>query len=340
MKNMINRPILNIATKLYIKLRSGIVTPSQCTQILSARIRRMAWLLLIAGLLPMIAAAQTPAFTNAAAFATPIEVAENTTAVGGADYFGTSGTSTLTLGGTDMALFTLSAGGTLTFRNAPNFEMPRGIALSNTNTNDYAITVSAVNSVGTTPSGPITVRVTDVNEAPVLSSLITTGTFTEHQEGIYTFTATDVDAGQMLIYSLVGETHDATLTAAGVFTWTPGEDDGGEARIFSVRVTDSGDPPMRAVRAFSITVMELANRAPTSASITADSPVDNPATPTVTATATDPDSDMLTYTWSSSASGDTFDPETGASVTWMPATVTVATTVTLTVTVTDGNAAV
>ncbi len=214
--------------------------------------------------------------------------------------------------------------------------MPRGMALSGTNTNDYALTVSAMNSAGTTMSGAITVTVTDENDAPVLAAIPTPG-FTEHTAGGSTITATDVDAGQTLTFTLTGETYGATIATGGGFSWTPGEADGGVARMFSVTVTDDGTPPMSASTTFAITATELANRAPTGASITAAATVINPATPTVTATASDPDSDVLTYTWSSSASGDTFDPATGASVTWTPATVTVATMVTLTVTVTDDN---
>ncbi len=73
MKNMINSRILNMATKL----SSGIVTPSQLHKFLSAWrsgsrtmnlhaefVRRRAWLLLIAGLLPMIAVAQTVVVSN------------------------------------------------------------------------------------------------------------------------------------------------------------------------------------------------------------------------------------------------------------------------------------
>ncbi len=279
-----------------------------------------------------------PAFTNMAMFSTAIEAAENQTAAGTAGFFAaTGGDITYTLGGADASRFTLSGSGTLTFDDAPDFEMPRGMALSGSNTNNYALTVTAMNSLGTAESGAITVTVTDENEAPPVLAAIPTPGFTEHTAGGFTITATDVDAGQMLTYTLTGETHGATLNpTTGGFSWTPGEADGGEERMFSVTVTDDGTPPMSASTTFSITATELANRAPTGASITAAATVINPATPTVTATASDPDSDILTYTWSSSASGDTFDPATGASVTWTPATVTVATMVTLTVTVTDG----
>ena len=56
---------------------------------------------------PAVAA---PVFTNAAAFASPIDVEENQSAVRGADYFGASDTNTgnLTLGGADVSRFTLS----------------------------------------------------------------------------------------------------------------------------------------------------------------------------------------------------------------------------------------
>ncbi len=278
-----------------------------------------------------------PAFTNMAMFSTAIEAEENQTAVGTAGFFAsTGGDITYTLGSTDATRFTITDGA-LTFNDAPNFEMPRGMALSSTNTNNYALTVTAMNTAGMAESGPLTVTVTDVNEAPVLAAIPTPG-FTEHTAGGSTITATDEDAGQMLTFTLTGETYGATLDpTTGGFSWTPGEADGGEARMFSVTVTDDGTPPMSASTTFTITATELANRAPAAASITATATVINPATPTVTATASDPDSDVLTYTWSSSASGDTFDPATGASVTWTPATVTVSTMVTLTVTVTDSN---
>ena len=279
-----------------------------------------------------------PAFTNMAMFGTAIEAAENQTGAGVANFFAAPGTGTvtLTLGGTDMALFTITDEGTLTFSDAPNFEMPRGIAFdASTNTNDYALTVTAMNSVDSVASGAITVRVTDANDAPVLPSFTPTG-FTEYSAGTLTLAATDEDLpAQMLTYALTGETRGATITG-NVFTWTPGEADGGEARTFTVAITDDGATPMTTNGMFTITAVELLNRAPTGATITADASVTNPTDLPLAAEATDPDTgDMLTYTWSSTATGDSFSPATGASVTWTPPTVTAATMVTLTVTITD-----
>ena len=290
---------------------------------------------------PAVAA---PAFTNAAAFATPIEAAENQSAVRAAGYFRApvTGTGNLVLSGADMSFFTLSFTGTLTFNDPPNFERPRGMAFNaGSNTNDYALTVAATNSTGTTTAN-FTVRVTDVNDVPVFDAF-TLPTFTEYSAGTYTVTATDEDRpAQTLSFSLAANTVGAAMTTAGVFTWTPGEDDGGVARTFTVMVTDGiGTPPANVDTAFTITAMELANRAPTGASITiADGAtmVTNPATLDLTAAATDPDTgDTLTYAWSSSATGGSFTPATGATTTttWMPPTVTAATMVTLTVTITD-----
>ncbi len=212
-----------------------------------------------------------PAFTNMAMFTTAIEAAENQTAAGAADLFvstgSVAGTVNLMLGGTDGARFAVSPSGTLTFNDAPDFEMPRGMALSAANTNNYALTVTAMNSVGSAESGPITVTVTDENEAPVLDA-ITPVAFTEHIAGAFTITATDVDAGQMLTFTLTGEAHGATIAATGGFNWTPGEADGGVARMFTVTVTDDGTPPMSASTTFSITVEE--DPAPTFGTATID----------------------------------------------------------------------
>ncbi len=222
---------------------------------------------------PPVAAGTAPVFTNMAMFSTAIEAAENQTAAGPANFFIAtgSGTVTLTLGGTDAALFSITDAGTLTFNAAPDFEMPRGMDLSGTNTNNYALTVTATGDTNPAAmSGPITVTVTDVNEAPPVLATIPMPTFTEHTAGTFTITATDEDAGQMLTFTLTGEAHGATLTAAGGFSWTPGEADGGVARMFTVTVTDDGTPPMMASTTFSITATEAPNRVPTFGSATID----------------------------------------------------------------------
>ena len=285
-----------------------------------------------------------PAFTNMGQFATVISVAENTVAAGGPNFFAAPGTgaTSLSLDGEDSAIFAITDAGTLTFNVAPDFEMPRNGAPAVDNTNDYALTVTATNAFGMVMSGAITVRVTDVNEEPVLPEITSPTNFVEYSQGTFNIPFSDPDTGDMLTVTLTGETLGATIATDGTFTWTPGEDDGGVARTFTVSIADDGSPMMSVTRDFTITAMELDNRAPTGATITGSTAVTSPATITLEATATDADTGTtLTYTWSSDATGDSFDPATGTSTstTWTPPVLTAsdaAVTAVITVTVSDG----
>ena len=70
--------------------------------------------------------------------------------------------ATWSLGGDDSRSFNIS-GGMLSFRSAPNFEMPRGQAMSDNNTNTYMVTVKA-SSGGSMAQHEVTVTVTNVEE--------------------------------------------------------------------------------------------------------------------------------------------------------------------------------
>ena len=95
-------------------------------------------------------------------------VAENTTDVGtymvtgpGADM------ATWSVDGDDAASFT-AAGGELAFLTAPNYEMPRGMAMSDTNTNTYMVTVKAT-SGDAMDSMDVEVTVTNVDDDGTVS---------------------------------------------------------------------------------------------------------------------------------------------------------------------------
>ena len=222
--------------------------------------------------------------------------------------------------------------------------MPRNGAPAADNTNDYTLIISAMNSVSTVESGTITVTVTDVNEAPVLAAITPPTTFVEYTAGTFDITATDEDSGDMLAYTLNAPNHGATLSSTGTFTWTPGEDDGGMARTFSVTGTDDGGtPPMMASATFDITAVERPNQAPTGATITGATTLVAPATVTLEATAMDADTGTtLTYAWVvTTADGGTIAPTTGDSTTYTPPALTAgdaARDIVITLTVSDGTA--
>ena len=284
---------------------------------------------------------------------TTANVVENTNTVGNVGAFAASipgGTSvTYRTDGADADYFEVDSSGTLRFINAPNYELPRDRALTAVaNTNNYIVTVIAISVPGnqTIISPPVTVSVTDVNDAPTITTptvgAFTATSFTEHVAGTFDIVATDEDIPtQTLTYALAANAFGATITG-NTFSWTPREVDGGEAREFTVTVTDSNSPTLSSSVTFTITATEV-NISPTGATITTTPianviTISNPETLTVTATATDADraEQTLTYTWSVSDGGGTFDSETGATVTWTPPRVRIATPVTLTVTVSDG----
>ncbi|MCX8519231.1 MAG: Ig-like domain-containing protein, partial [Methylophilaceae bacterium] len=74
--------------------------------------------------------------------------------------------------GADGSFFNIDAGtGAVTFKSAPNFEMPRGLAFNAaSNSNAYTVNVTATDVAGNVKAQAIMVNVTDVNERPVLGT--------------------------------------------------------------------------------------------------------------------------------------------------------------------------
>ena len=105
--------------------------------------------------------------------ATSANVAENSrgevTLTANANDVPASTSVTWSLGtGLDSALFDITSAGVLSFKIAPNYEMPRGSAFNADSNNDaYTVNVIATDAAGnaSAPSA-IVVNVTDVNEAP------------------------------------------------------------------------------------------------------------------------------------------------------------------------------
>lgn len=167
-----------------------------------------------------------------------VSVAENTTTVGTIAAID-DGSVTYSVSGANAALFTIDAKtGALAFVNAPNFEALTSKAI--------AVTVDATDDKGLKTSKALTVNVTDVNEAPTISIAPGTVSVAENSTAVGTFAAADVDAGDVLTYTLGGAqaalfninsaTGAVTFKAAPDFEGTPGPG----PFSFSVTATDKG----------------------------------------------------------------------------------------------------
>src|SRR5262249_18351838 len=136
----------------------------------------------------------------------------------------------------------------------------------------------------------------------------------------YTFTATATDPdlpANTLTFSLVGAPTGASIdSSTGIFTWTPGEDQGPGSYSFSVRVSDG---VANGGASITITVNEV-NVAPTISGVPSAATIDELTPYTFTATATDPDlpANTLTFSLVGAPTGASIDSSTGV-FTWTPA---------------------
>ncbi|MBD2674711.1 SBBP repeat-containing protein [Aphanizomenon flos-aquae FACHB-1416] len=167
----------------------------------------------------------------------------------------TSTNLTYSLSGTDVNLFNIN-NGVVTFKTAPNFEVPGDNGANNV----YDINVIASDG-SLTATKAVAITVTNVNEAPVITSAAT-ATFAENGTGtVYTVTATDVDAGTTLTYSLSGTDANLFNINNGVVTFktapnfeVPG--DNGANNVYDINVIAS-DGTLTATQAVAITVTNV-----------------------------------------------------------------------------------
>ena len=105
----------------------------------------------------------------------------------------------------DAALFNINATtGAVTFKSSPNYQAPTDAGANNV----YDVNVTASDGTNSATKA-VAITVTNVNEAPTVTSAAT-ASFAENATGaVYTATATDPDAGTTLTYSISGT--DAAL---------------------------------------------------------------------------------------------------------------------------------
>ena len=144
------------------------------------------------------------------------------------------------LAGGDAAAFDIDpATGEVTLKASADFETKAS----------YTITVRATDNGNPVlfADQAVTINVTNVNEAPVITSGAT-ATVDENQTAAYTATASDPDAGDTLTYSLSGADADLfNISATGVVTFkvapdfeAPADDNGDNDYEITVRATDAG----------------------------------------------------------------------------------------------------
>ena len=117
-----------------------------------------------------------------------------------------------------------------------------------TQSGTYTVVFTVADYMGTTALGgsatlTATITVTNTNRPPVWVNTIPAGTIVPVVKAptpvyyTYTYKATDPD-NQTLTYSLIAGPGGASITAAGVFSWSPALADAGKTFVVTVQATD------------------------------------------------------------------------------------------------------
>ncbi|WP_309737102.1 cadherin domain-containing protein [Sphingomonas sp. SORGH_AS_0742] len=242
-----------------------------------------------------------------------LSMAENGTVVGTLTASDPDAGTTLNwaiAGGADANLFTINPNtGALTFRSAPDFEVPHDAGGDNV----YNLTVSASDGTNVTTQN-LAVTLTNVNEAPSLT-LSGVGTVMEKQIAatVATFVASDPDAGDTLTYTLGGADAALFMVDGNIVRLKDGvslDYEQAATRSLTLTVTDSHG--LSQTRALTFNVGDV-NEAPVFTTPTTVSMAENGMAVQV-AHASDPDAGaVLTYLLGGTdAALFAIDPQTGA----------------------------
>ncbi|MDO9187447.1 MAG: DUF4347 domain-containing protein [Bacteroidia bacterium] len=236
----------------------------------------------------------------------------------------------LTLSGSDTAANYQTVLRTVTYNNTSNAPSTTSRVIDVVATDPYG---------GNSTAASTTITLTAVNDAPVLAAI---GNQSVNELATLSFTASATDAdlpADTLSFSLdaasiiLGMSIDANT---GLFSWTPGEAQGGLTPSVTITVTDSGTGNLLDSETFTISVADL-NAAPVLAAI-GNRSVNELATLSFTASATDADLPADTLSFSLDAAsvtlGMSIDANTGA-FSWTPGEAQGGLTPSVTITVTD-----
>ena len=173
----------------------------------------------------------------------------------------------------DMASLTLMVGddaryfeltnGLLTFKESPDYEMPRNAPMSDTNTNTYMVTIIASDGTNTDMK-EVTVTVTDVDELGRLSGPLTVSHMENGEGAVATYTASGTKA-DMAMWTLMGDdAADFNISSSGMLTFAatpnyemPMDEDMDNTYMVTVKAEAGGEMDMVDVTVMVTNVEEL-----------------------------------------------------------------------------------
>ena len=189
-----------------------------------------------------------PSFTNGTSFS----FAENTATSSNAATITVSESSTVTLNASgDHLLFTVVTSDSTTARirfiSSPNFESAGDSGANNV----YDLSVRATDTFGNFANQSIAITITNVNEAPTITTASSAATHTitqaENSTSVVTYTGSDVDAGTTLTWSISGtDAADFSInSSSGVLAFSinpdfeaPADSDTNNAYIVVITLSD------------------------------------------------------------------------------------------------------
>jgi uncharacterized delta-60 repeat protein len=259
--------------------------------------------------------------SNGGGSSASISIAENTSTVTTVQANG-SGITYSIVGGADAAKFIINAStGVLAFATAPNYEVPADVGANNI----YDVIVQASDGV-LTDTQNIAVTVTDVNEAPVITSngggASAPISIAENTSAVTAVVATDSDLpATTLTYSIVGGADAAkfTINSGSVLTFVAAPDfeaptDVGGDNVYDV-IVQASDGVFSDTQVIAVTLMAVNDQTPVITSSATANVAEN-TTVVQTVTATDADQPAQTLSYSIVGGADvakfTIDRNTGA----------------------------
>ncbi|GAB3831154.1 hypothetical protein GCM10028895_48170 [Pontibacter rugosus] len=224
---------------------------------------------------------------------TDINAAANTVAENAATgtLVGITARSTDPDGGTISYALTNDAGGRFSINSTSGVvTVANGALLDFESATSHSITVRASDGVVFSATQNFTINVTNVNEAPVITSnggsATAATTIAENTTAVTTVTATDVDATTTLTYTISGGADVGKFSinpSTGLLTFitapdyeNPTDSDRNNSYLVTVRVTDNGSPTLFKEQAITVNVTNV-NEAPVAINVAHSTPIINTA---------------------------------------------------------------